>query len=253
MAIKQQSKANAEAAIEIGETAQGHEDIRRVLEEDPLVRFVRDRWRALLVVILFVGAAFYVRTAFHETNEKALQTLADLYANIRSEYQLIQGREASLPELSADSSEEGRRKFAEAQQQVKDARAALLNAANALKGEKQPYATIGDLYAGLLGQDIRGAGEVDSSKAALVSELEALLRAKKLLDFPETRIEGRDALKTLAEQSQFVHAVAALSLSMGARGTEERDIALKTLEHVRGLHPEQSDLLSPEILRLGGE
>ncbi|WKZ56413.1 MAG: hypothetical protein QY326_06685 [Bdellovibrionota bacterium] len=228
--------------------------LQRALVEDPLVRFVQKRWRALAVVVLFIAAGIYVRNAFVETHEAALRSSGDLFAKIRTEYGLIQAQRAQLTELAMDQSEEGKKKLEAQQNQIKDAEAGLVNALATLSDSKEPYASVALLYKALMQAEPSTAAPSENlapdNPRLLLVELALLLEAKRLLDHPEQRAEGQAKLQELARSARFVHAVAAISYAHVAESSEERTTARNLLDGVRVMHPEQSDLISAELDRL---
>jgi hypothetical protein len=259
------------------------------LQSDPVFRFIKDYWRQALLVIGMILAVAYARQVFRDTHVAEMERAADIFARARSEFeqstklreQLGEARVQLAEKESASAKGSGEKnagapppaeteaaksRVADLEKQLADSMRRLDGHLGALADVRSPYREFGQLYRGLAARAGAGdGGAVAEMRAAfgvptgtvplavdpdLPTELKAMALAKALLDSPEGRVEGRNALAELAHKGVYVNVSAALALAHTASSGEERQAALTVLESIVAAHPEQQSLLGQEAARL---
>lgn len=158
-------------------------------------------------------------------------------------------------------------RVADLEKQLADSSRRLDGHLGSLADVRSPYREFGSLYRGLAARAAAGDGNAVAemraalgvgtgtiavpTKPDLATELKAMALARALLDSPEGRGEGRQALTELATKGVYVNVSAAVALAHTARTPEERSAALKVIENLLATHPEQETILRPEVARLG--
>jgi hypothetical protein len=248
--------------------------LKRVIDEDPLVRFVYT-WRTQIMWILALALCIgYVRYYLRQSHQESMKRGADVYAEMRGEFnqidalrrQLDRTRDdlGKLKEDAADKKKELAQKSEGLEKDLKEAEAKFSGKLAALGDQKEPYNLIAGEYKTLMAVRADEALKLSDSLPALdgttlakegaarrfFTELKALLIGRSLLDKPDTYQKGAKILQQLAESGGFVGVSAALTLARVAEGDAERAKALAALETVMKQQPEQASLVEEEIERL---
>ncbi len=249
--------------------------LNKTSAEDPLLKFLRVWWRQVLVVLGGGLALFYVYVSFKETRLESMRHSADVFAKAREEFgtylsakraleQAALGDAATKPKDVAGDKEKDKQSSdpEKAKKDFEEARVKFDKVLLALEDTDEPYSQIANVYRGLL-----SVYEGDSSKLTqalapfsgwtsqvgsnrIIPEVGNLILARGLLENAATYEEGRNLLKRLASNGEYVHVVAASSLSRLASTNEERIEALQILQQVVTKYPEQLDLLREDLDRV---
>jgi len=242
--------------------------LSRSAKEDPLFRWIEGNWRSIGLTILACAAVYYIVTVFKQTRTESMQRAGDLYIHVRQDYReyltlndkvATLEQEAGTPASSAGADSaaklkaENDKKISEAKESALAARQRLDQALRSLADAKQPYAGISAIYLELLartdGKSSQNPGTWLASAAVrgdIGLELDALIRARGMLDADATYIAGRTLLKELATSSNYVATSAAISLAKVSTTAQEKEEAKQVVEALAKRQPEQAEILSKE-------
>ena len=224
------------------------DEIKERAKEDPFARFLLEGWRQVVTVLLVVVAIVYIKNSYVKNQEASLEYAADRFAQVRLELDALREAQQAAPaegakpeEIKAPKAEDAAKKFNEGLRALEETRA--------------PYNELAPLYAAM-GSLLKGetvlAGELPAGEgpARLAEELKQLVVARSKLDVPASAAEGRQILERLAAEGSFVGISAALSLARIAQTPDERSKAAALLSRIEEQHPEQVNLVDPELKRL---
>ncbi len=240
--------------------------------DDPFAVFISTYWKKLLAVLLAAGVIFYGYNAFQDTRNASQARAADLYSRVRVSYQEtikleedFQKAKTALAEVkgAADAPErvEAQKLLDESKAKFTDSLAKLKQVVQALGDTREPYAKIAGIYSQLLERlvaETEGrkatvmAGEDFTKLAAdsnerFIAELNAVVRARVMLEDDATYEEGKNLLKSLAKSGSFVRVAAASSLAHLVRNPEEKKETAALLQQIIAEQPEQADLLEKDL------
>jgi menaquinone-dependent protoporphyrinogen IX oxidase len=248
--------------------------IARTIKDDPLIRFLGKWGGQILVAALVVGAVAYAKWQFDEARVSEVKRAADLFAGVRSQYSellaLQNERDQARAELAALPAGDDKKKT-EVESKIKkietdfnDRLKPLEQALLSLGDVREPYNNFVPLYSALVAQlkgDTNAAkhslnasswqeiSDTNSSER-LVAELKSLYLGRLLLDDSGSVTQGRRMLLDLANQGAFVYVSAAFTLARVAQSAEEKKEVRAAIEGLLQRHPEQRELLQPELDRL---
>jgi hypothetical protein len=242
------------------------------LDEDPIVAFLGKHWKQMTFMIVLVIGIFYARNLFEETNLRSMHSASNLYAQVRIEFGELSRLERELQLVTLQEAEGDKDKL---EQEIEMYRERLQLSLNALSDAKEPYSSLSNIYsdilsrniydidvadgdmgearAGFSNQALRASdwqGERKGSSKRFFAELSGLVNARSLLDMESSYHEGRQALQALARDGQFVNVTAAIALARVSASAEEKEEARDVIALILSRHPEQTNLLEPEMRRL---
>lgn len=238
--------------------------IAQSLKEDPVLRFLKNHFREIAVVIAAVVAVSVARDRFQATRAASLDEGAKLYSavseDLKSYRQILTDlREKEQTPPTDKSKQEEYDKSLQELKTKRDQAATLLNdRLTALADQREPYRDFAPLYRALMataeGKDQAGFSFSDGWEQAegaerMIQESGALERARLLLDSSNPS-QGRALLTVLAERGQYVAVPAAASLARSSQDAAERAESRAVIEKIQQQHPEQQELLSAELVRL---
>lgn len=246
--------------------------IERTVREDPLLRFIVKHKNILIVLVIAIVAGIYARNAFREVYEASMGEAGDEYSAMRSLYSEYQRNLQELSRATAavagkEGSDEEKKKIDTLRRQVDEQKTQLNTRIISLSDENAPYKYIAELYRDLLtladsadaAKAVSSVGtarwrDISSGESSerFIAELRALAGARALLDGGGTFIKGQELLSELAERAAYVHVSAALTLARVAQNPEEKAKVIALLKRLSAAHPEQSELIFPELSRLEG-
>ena len=139
--------------------------IQEVLAEDPLFRFLTDRWRGILTVAGVALAVLYGKQVFEETHVSSMRSAADIFLSVRTEYDGLVSARAAFEKARLDlTAEQDETKRAELEKAVTSGREQLSEGAtkigqllDSLAETKSPYRDYAVVY--------RAACRADRGKA----------------------------------------------------------------------------------------
>jgi hypothetical protein len=224
--------------------------LAQTVAEDPFIRWLKQSWRTLAVIVAAVVAGAYVVSTLRETHHASLERSADLYARVRADfeaYTVAHAAARSGRETAGQAGEEGEQKRVEAERAAEAVRVRLEQGIAALGDTKEPYASIALIYSDLLAKlegGAQGASPALAGGDAFFSEMHRFVRARALLNDAATVDSGREQLSSLARDGSYVAVAAVSVLRTIARTPAEQATAEELVQRVRERLPAQASLLS---------
>ncbi|NLF25502.1 MAG: hypothetical protein GX589_07580 [Deltaproteobacteria bacterium] len=235
--------------------------IKRVINEDPLFRFLFKWRRPLVWALVLVACLAYIQFHLNQSRQENKNRGADLYAEVRKEFLLLERLDKELADKKDESDQEKERLT----QELKSVKDRLNGKLDALQDQKEPYRKIGQAYRALTAVKTGDPKQFESlmsqldldrelasvaSEEALYVELPALLLARALLDHEEGVEMGKRTLRTLSQKAKYVRVSAALTLSTIAQSEGERAEALALLQQIQKDLPEQGSLIEHQLIEM---
>jgi predicted negative regulator of RcsB-dependent stress response len=232
--------------------------------DDPLFIFLQKNWRFLMVLCIVFGVVYFARDVYLKNFAATMQEAADHFAVARRDYSQLVTVTSEIQKLDSKS-EDFATKSAELEKQKEGVVLNLKGSLVELSNQREPYKWFAPLYGGLMKLslgDIAGAEAelsslkwealpAEASADRMVAELAALNLARAKLDFEQSADQGKKLLEALARNGEFANVAAVTVLGMVAKTEADKKIATDIIVTILQNHPEQSDVLQPELDRLG--
>ena len=241
--------------------------------EDPLLSFVANYWKQVIVVLGAVVIIFWVKNVFETTHTQAMRSSADAYGAVRDEFAALLTLQADLISAKQRAAQEAdvkedkvvpKTEVEKLEQQFKESKEKLGKSVEALAFAKSPYNDISKLYAGLsasLDRDIAGVRSglgslVLSDKSSpkdstdLIRELATVVLARVLVDDEKSYAEGRSLLKLLTKNNDGIAVSAAVSFARISSSEAEKKEAISVLTDLQNRAPEQNAIIEKELQTL---
>jgi hypothetical protein len=255
--------------------AAGEMTLEQRVVEDPLLRFVSNYWKQIIVVLAAAAVILWVKNVFETTHTEAMRSSADAYSTVQDEFASLLSLQADLAKAkqtaaqkpasdAKDAKTDPNAEVEKVSQQFKEAKEKLGKSIEALSFAKAPYSSMSKLYAGLsasLDRDAAGARsalgdlvltENSAAKQSqdLIHELATIVLARTLVDDEKGYSEGRALLKLLTKNGDGVGVSAAISLARVSNTDAEKKEATEILTDLQNRAPEQNALIEKELQAL---
>ena len=244
--------------------------VAQTVAEDPLFKFFKKWSNHILGVCVLIFCVWTVVRMLESTHIAAQKSAAQMYAGVRLDVAELKTLDTQLAlkndELAklADDATADKERLTKEIADIEESRATLITRSQgkvvALKDQKSPYNTIGEMYGILLSSMKADAASTTAtvewsavpaeSPERLFREVTALKLARDGLDSADGKAAAVARLKALAAQGVYMHAMAGKTLAEIAQTAEERQEALTVLQDVLAKHPEQSEIIEQDIQHL---
>jgi len=240
--------------------------LARAKDEDPVVKFIATHWREMLISVVVVLGGYYVYNRYQTTQYESKVSAADLLVKaqesvdevtvVKQRLQIIESNPAD--KTKPEEVENLKKRLLEAESKLSQ----RITALGDLSGEYGALSSYYQIVAALKENKLEDAQKIlttvlgqgeSNSDTDFVTELAELMVARAALDTDQGQAKARAALMSLAKNSRFIHAAAAVTLARISRTDQEKKEALDVLNEIKANHPEQTDLLTEEIDHLSAQ
>jgi tetratricopeptide (TPR) repeat protein len=232
---------------------------------DPIVVLFLKWWKSLLLAVVFLICAIYIKTTFKETAKKRAEKASEDFFIVKEDLDRLKQSKNSLIEaqLKVEQSKVDAKEAASGEMpnieeitanmnSIKDR---LVQKIKVLGDGPNPYGELAKVYEAIsfyeIGniqeslKNLEGVSLETFSGGDLVSELSAYLKGKILVDTKGTFNEGVALLKALAKSGIYANVPSIILLYK----VGDREEVLKLVDEVIALHPEQADVINENIKR----
>jgi len=228
---------------------------------DPVQEFINQNWKHFATTILAIFVIIYFVQSFRESYNSSMQASADLFQRLQIAYRGDKDLKEELSGITADPKTTDAAKIEEVKNKIAENRSQFDQLLSSAADAREPYKSLSVLYRASMNEsenptlskevlkqysDWKKSGK-DGSVERMNAELGALQLGRLQLQTNEEVAKGRELIKDLTVNGEFVSVAAAKVLAGFASTDAEKSEAKATINSLLSKQPEQADILKDTL------